>query len=107
MGDVPKRLAGCIFVPNTATLLYTAPAATTTILRAIHINNNSTTTRADFTLSIGTMSTGTQLFTAVGVGPSCAFDWMGFLPLATTETLNIISSNNNLLTVTICGVEVS
>lgn len=107
MADTAKRLAGPT-QPGTSTgTLYTVPASTTTILRNIHVANN-TAAAVTFTLAIGTAATAAnRLYDAVSIPANSTLDWSGFLVLAAAETLQALASAGTSLTVTVSGVEVT
>jgi hypothetical protein len=106
MADTPKR-AGPTALTATAATLYTVPAATTFLLRSIHVCNESNAT-ALFTMSIGTDGAGKRIFkdfavTANGV----ALETM-LIVLTATEVIQAFSTTGaNLLTVILSGIEVS
>lgn len=107
MADTAKRLAGPVALTTTAaTTVYTVPASTTTILRSVHVNNESAAT-ATFTMSIGADAAGKRLWSAVDVPTKTSFDWSGFIVMAAAEIIQSSASAATALTLTISGVEVA
>jgi hypothetical protein len=106
MTDTAKRLAGPESIGNSEETLYTVPAATTAILRNIHIAN-TTSSAATIKLSIGADAAGTRILSDLSVPANGTYDWSGFLVLAATETLRATGGTNNALTLTASGVEVT
>lgn len=107
MADTAKRLIGPIALTTTAaTTLYTVPASTTTILRSIHVNNESAAT-ATFTMSIGTDGAGKRLFSAVDIPTKSVLDWSGFIVMTATEIIQASAGTATALTLTVSGVEVA
>lgn len=106
MADVAKRLAGPSLLTGTAATVYTVPGATATILRSIHVSNETGST-ATFTLSIGTDAAGKRLFTAVDIPTKGSLDWSGFIVLNAAEVLQAFSGTASALTLVVSGVEVS
>lgn len=105
MPDTAKRLAGPAAVGTVAATVYTTPAATTTVLRNIHVAN-TTTGALTFNLSVGADAAGTRLYSGFSVPANGSLDWSGFIPLAATEVLQALASAAGL-TLTVSGVEVS
>jgi small neutral amino acid transporter SnatA (MarC family) len=108
MADVAKRLVGPQYLATTSAVLYTAPAATTTIIRNIHLCNVSSSA-ITFNLAVNAAAT---------VAVNCAFygftvpangvlDWSGMMPIAATETVAGLASTASALTVILSGVETS
>lgn len=108
MADVAKRIVGPALLSTSSTVLYTTPAATTTIVRSIHVSNSSGTTY-QFSLSIGGASgvAASQFFGSFYIGPQNVLDWSGFLVLNATDSLQASGTNAASLTITVSGVEVT
>lgn len=106
MADTAKRLSGPTLLTTSAVTKYTVPASTTTILRSIHVANETGVDHA-LTLSIGAAAAGAYLFKAQPVLANDSFDWTGFIPMAAAETLQALADANSALTLTISGVEVA
>lgn len=107
MADVLKRLIGPYLLPAVANQnMYTVPAATTTVVRNIHLVNEGTVT-ATFNLSIGSETTGLRLFYRIPIAPSDVYDWTGNIVLAATEVLSGVASVAATITLTVSGVESS
>lgn len=106
MADTAKRLAGPAQLTNAAATKYTTPAATTTIIRSIHVYNAGTVNRT-FSFSIGTDAAGTRVWDAFTIAPKQSLDWSGFMVLAATEIVQAFASANTDLTFTMSGIEVT
>lgn len=107
MADTAKRLCGPIALTTVTTVVYyTVPAATTTIVRNIHVVNTSISTASSFSLAIGDGTAATRLFSAYSTAGQAVIDWSGFLVLNAGDTLTA-AGNPATLTMTISGVEVA
>jgi hypothetical protein len=106
MADTAKRLSGPALLTGAAATVYTVPALTTTILRSVHVTNETGST-ATFTMSIGTDAAGKRLWTALDIETKTSFDWSGFIVLAAGEVLQAFSATASALTLTTSGVEVA
>lgn len=106
MADTAKRLFGPALLTGSSATLYTVPAATTTILRNVHVTNETGST-ATFTMSIGTDASGKRLWTALDIETKTSFDWSGFMVMTAAEILTGFSGTASALTVTVSGVEVA
>jgi hypothetical protein len=106
MADTAKRLSGPALLTGAAATVYTVPALTTTILRSVHVTNETGST-ATFTMSIGTDAAGKRLWTALDIETKTSFDWSGFIVLAAGEVLQAFSATASALTLTMSGVEVA
>jgi hypothetical protein len=106
MADTAKRLSGPALLTASAATVYTVPASTTTILRSVHVSNE-TATAATFTMSIGTDAVGKRLWTALTIPGNQSFDWSGFIVLAAAEIIQAFSGTASALTLTNSGVEVA
>jgi hypothetical protein len=106
MADTAKRLSGPALLTGAAATVYTVPALTTTILRSVHVTNETGST-ATFTMSIGTDAAGKRLWTALDIETKTSFDWSGFIVLAAGEVLQAFSATVGALTLTTSGVEVA
>jgi len=106
MADTAKRLSGPALLTASAATVYTVPGATTTILRSVHVSNETGST-ATFTMSIGTDASGKRLWTAMDIATKSSFDWSGFIVLAAGEVLQAFSGTTSALTLTTSGVEVA
>jgi len=104
MADTLKRLAGPSSLTNSASTVYTVPAATTTVVRDITVAN-VTGSAATFTMSIGSDAAGTRLFSAVSIPANSTFQRTGNIVLAATEVIQAYSGTNAALTLTLSGVE--
>lgn len=108
MARTPKRLAGPAQVSNSAADKYTTPAATTTIVRQIILNNPGSA--ATFTLSVGADAAGVRIFDAVSIpdtrttGPMI---YNVYLVLAATEKIQAFSGTNNQIVLEISGDEIA
>lgn len=106
MTDTAKRLSGPQFLTTSAVTQYTVPGATSTVVRNIHVCNE-TGTAATFTLSIGTDGAGKRSWDALPIAANGSFDWSGFLPMATGEVIQALAGTGSALTLWIGGVESS
>lgn len=106
MADTAKRLSGPTALTTSAVTQYTVPGATTTILRSIHVCNETATDQT-FTVSIGTDGAGKRLWKAVTCPANDSFDWSGFIVLAAAEVIQALADAGAALTLTISGVEVA
>lgn len=106
MTDTAKRLAGPLALTASAVTRYTVPAATTTIVRSIHVASNDNGTVGLLTMSIGADATGTRLFYAYPVPANGVLDWSGFLVLNAGDILQAYSTMAVLI-LTVSGVEVT
>ena len=104
MGQTWKRLAGPAQVSNAAATKYTAPAATTAKIQNIHVYNPSGSIVA-FTMSIGADAAGTRIFDAISIPANSGFDSYGPFYVAAAEIVQAFADTNNVLTLTIDGVE--
>jgi hypothetical protein len=104
MADTLKRLSGPALLTAAAATQYTAPAATTTTLRNIHVCNGTGAARK-FTLSIGTDAAGTRLFDGLQIPSYDAFDWSGCIVMNATEILQAFCDVTTSITLTVSGVE--
>lgn len=107
MADVAKRLVGPSFLGSTATSVYNVPTGVQTIVRSIHVNSTSASAAYTFTLGIGGTTAANQYFTAMPVPSNGCFDWSGFLVLNANDTIYVQSNGSSVLTITVCGIEVS
>jgi hypothetical protein len=106
MADVLKRLQGPALLTAAAATVYTTPALTTTVVRAIHVANESTGSQT-FTLSVGADAAGKRVFYQQLVFPGDSFDWAGSLILAAAEVVQAYASVTSTLTLVMSGVESS
>lgn len=106
MPDTAKRVSGPALLTATAATTYTVPAATTTVLRSIHVSN-VTANAVGLTLTIGTWVSGgsKDLYTALLIPANGSLDWSGFIVMATTEIMQAFASVTNALTLTVSAVE--
>jgi len=106
MADTAKRLSGPTALTTSAVTQYTVPASTTTILRSIHVANESAAT-SWFTISIGTDGAGKRLWYQQDVPPKSSFDWSGFIVLNATDVLQALTQTGTSNTLVVSGVEVT
>lgn len=106
MADTPVRLSGPALLTAAAATVYTVPAATTTILRSVHVTNETGST-ATFTMSVGTDAAGKRLWTALDIETKTSFDWSGFVVLAAGEVIQAFSNTASALTLTTSGVQIA
>lgn len=104
MADTLKRLAGPTLLTASAATVYTVPALTTTVVRNIHVCNE-TGTAATFTLALGTDGAGKRLYKAVSIPANDSLDVGLSLVLGAAEILQAYSGTASALTLVISGVE--
>jgi hypothetical protein len=102
--DTAKRLSGPALLTGSAATVYTVPASTTTVLRNIHVCNE-TGTAATLTMSIGTDGAGKRLFMGFSVAANDVLDWSGAIIMNAAEVLQAFSGTASALTLTTSGVE--
>lgn len=89
------------------TLLYTAPATTTTYVKAIHICNTTATQRT-ITLGLrsgGTLAAANHFLSALPIPANGTYDWSGNHVLTTGQTIRALQETAAALTVHISGIE--
>jgi hypothetical protein len=107
MADTARRLVGPVQLAAAAATLYTAPAATTALMRYLRVVNTTTGDRT-FTLSLGADAAGTRIFHAVTVPASGgAAEWTGLIVIGAGEILQGFASTAASLTIIVSGVEVT
>lgn len=103
--DTPLRLIGPEALTGTPVALYTVPAATTTIVRSIHVINTDAAVIGEFTLSLGADAVGTRLFDC-DIPVRGTLDWHGFIVMETADALQA-AALAGALTLTVNGIEVT
>jgi len=106
MADTQKRLSGPTLLTAAAATQYTVPAATSAILRSVHVANE-TANAATFNMSIGTDGAGKRLWFGFSIPGNQSFDWSGFIVVNTGEVIQAYSGTASALTLTASGVEVT
>lgn len=105
MAETYKKLAQTQ-VPNTATVIYTVPAATQTIVKHIRVSNP---TANDATLKLwhdGNANVNIILPPAtILAGGWAEFD--GVITMEAGDTLQALGGTNNALTITVYGLELA
>lgn len=104
MADVAFRI-GPILLTNAAVTVRTVTAVTYHVT-TISVTNTSGTNATLF-LSIGADAAGTRLFSGRVVKSNDTFQWTGFVPVFDTQIIQAYSGTNNVLTLTVGGVDVS
>lgn len=110
MPRTPKRLAGPLLVTNSVTTRYTVPASTKTVIRHLHVQNNSGSA-ATLTVSIGADAAGTRILDAFSIPAAAAgvtgsvVDFYGYWVMETTEILQTNAGTTNVLNLTVNGDE--
>lgn len=104
MADTPKRV-GPIAVAAVAATVYTVPAATSIIIRNIHVANTGALPLS-FNLSIGVDATGTRIYSGFSIPANGTLDTSTSIVLNAAEILQTFASAVGL-TLTISGVEVT
>lgn len=105
MAQTVVRMAGPALVTNAAATKYTVPAGTKAKIQNIHVSNPGGGSAATFTCSIGADAAGTRIIDAVSIPAGSVFDMYGPFYLAAAETIQALSGTNNVLTLTIDGIE--
>lgn len=106
MAKTWKRLAGPLLVTNSAVTRYTVPALTKTVIRKMHIQNNSGSS-ATLTISIGADAAGTRILDAYPVAANSQFDLWGPYVMDAAEILQTNAGTTNVMTITIDGEEIT
>jgi hypothetical protein len=110
MARTPKRLVGPVAIATGPATIYTAPAATKTIIRNIHMQNPSGSA-VTVTLAIGTDAAGKRIFDAFSIPAAAAgvtaniIDHWCYYVLETTEILQAAAGTNNIVVITVDGDE--
>ena len=106
MADAGKKLY--TGQPGTGdTLLYTAPALTTTYVRSIHICNTTGTART-VTLGLNSaaaLAAANHFISAVTIPPNGTYDWSGNQVLEAGQTIRALQENATACTFHISGIE--
>lgn len=105
----PKRLAGNLQVPGSATTEYTVPASTKTIVRHLHVANPSGSA-VTFTLSIGVASSAAnRLYDAVSIPPNSVLGGPGgvwlYAVMEAAEVIQVLAGTATTLVLFIDGDE--
>ena len=106
MAITKKRLAGPLLVNNAVTTRYTVPASTKTVIRKIHVFNNSGST-ATLTVSIGADAAGTRILDAIPLLTLTSYDFWGPYTMDAAEILQTNAGTTNVLNMTIDGDEIT
>lgn len=101
-----KRLAGPILVVNSVNTKYTCPSLTKTLIRHIHVSNNSGSA-ATFTMSIGADAAGTRIFDAYSIAAGAVLDHFGIYVVDAAEIVQTNAGTTNVLNITIDGEELT
>lgn len=101
-----KRLAGPLLITNSVVTRYTVPASTKTIIRNIHIQNNSAGS-VTATLSIGADAAGTRILDAEPIPANGLLDLYGPFVMDAAEILQSNAGTTNLLNLTVSGEEIT
>lgn len=106
MAGTLKRIAGPAFIANSATNIYTPPAATIyTIIRHIHVTN-VTGAAVVFSLYIGGTggsTAGTELFKSKSVEAGATFDYYCAQRMDSTDFLSGIAGSASALVIVVEG----
>jgi hypothetical protein len=106
MTTLNKRLAGPAQVSNAAATKYTVPASTTTILQYMQVQNPSASAVA-FTMSIGADAAGTRIYDAYSIAAGANLTVFMKHVLTAGEIVQAFAGTNNILTLTLDGVELT
>lgn len=100
MPKLPTRIIGPILVTNANVVLFTNSAGTQTIVRHIHLQNNSASP-ITFTMSIGASAAGTRIYDAFPVAANAVLDAFCYYVLTGTQTLEALAGTTNVSTLTV------
>jgi hypothetical protein len=106
MADTAKRFYGPALLSNAAATKYTVPSGAIDILRSIHVTNTGGAD-ATLTISIGTDAAGTRIVDALNIKTHDTVELNVFIPLSASEIIQAFSGTNNVLNLTLSGVEIS
>jgi len=104
MPNIRKRLVGPSLVATGPTTVYTVPALTKTHVRCV-IVNNPTASAATFTITIGADAAGTRVM-VYSVSANTPDIKYPELILDAAEIITVSAGTNNVLVVTIDGMEI-
>ncbi len=102
--DVLKRLSGPTALTASAATQYTAPALTTTTIKAIRVANE-TGTAATLNISVGTDGANKRFIFGLSIPANGSYDWQGTVVLAAAEIIQAYSGTASALTMMMSGVE--
>jgi len=105
MTDTAARV-GPVALAAAAATVRTVPAATTFVMRNVHVANE-TALPATFTFSIGADGAGKRLWYQQAVPALGSFDWSGFEPVFAAEIIQVYASATATLDLTIGGVDIA
>lgn len=104
MPKMPKRLAGPLLITNAVVTRYTVPASTQTIIRHIHVENNSASP-VTLTMSIGADAAGTRIYDGFPMAANAVLDVFCYYVLTAAEIVQTNASVTNVLALTMDGDE--
>jgi hypothetical protein len=104
MPRTPKRLFGPALLTAATATKYTVPASTKTVIRHIHVSNNSAGA-VPLTISIGADAAGTRIFDAVPIPGLSVQDYYGYWVVEAAEVIAAFGGTTNLLNLTLNGDE--
>lgn len=105
------RIAGPAFLANSATNIYTPPAATiNTVVRQLHFANK-TSSAVTFSIYVGATggsASGTELFGTRTISAFDTYDWYASpgLMMKSTDFLTGIAGTASAVTITVMGEQV-
>lgn len=111
MADTLARLAGPVALSDTPSTVYTVPVSTITTVTSIHVANENPVADlnsigpAFLFLSVGSAAPGAHFFAYYPVMQADSFDWAGTLVLEAGEVLQAYADVEDVLVLTISGVE--
>lgn len=109
MAGTLKRIAGPAFLANSATNIYTPPAATIyTVIRHLHFANKtgSAATFSVYVGATGASAAGTELFGAKNLPANDVYDYYCVLYMASTDFLVGLSNTASAITITVEGEQI-
>ncbi len=99
-----KRLSGPSQLTNSVVTKYTVPAATTAVIRHIHVQNPSGSA-VTFTLSIGANAAGTRIFDALSIAANSERSFWGPYTLTAAEIVQALAGTTLVLVLVLDGEE--
>jgi hypothetical protein len=106
MTDTAKRLYGPAALGIAAATIYTAPAATKTIVRYVRATNYTATDRT-FNVSVGADAGATRIVSGLTAPANGFVEFPCFIPLDAAEFLQAFASAATAISLIVTGVEVT
>lgn len=106
MSTTNKRLAGPALVTNAAATVYTTPASCVTMIQHIHVSNPSAGA-IGFTMSLGVDAAANRIYDNFQISAGGVLDLFVKYVLTAGQTVQVLASTTNVLTLTLDGVELT